>query len=222
MVPSQDRTARRHLDGGNATPVQDDEPVTVSGLKDTGVLRKRGDDVPDDLVDVLRVGFLVGDVHVFASGEPDAQHDLRHESGLYGVPPRELPCSVAPASDRSQPGDCPGDRTLVVVEVPLPSHARDRVVVDVGQGLSVRGMRQGILAALEGRPHDLVIDRRGVDHLSDQGLALLSGVKARQRSGQQALTLVCGLDSATEQAMSRNEMKRSFTTVTELDLLSSA
>lgn len=109
-----------------------------------------------------------------------------------------------------------------MVELPPPSHARDRVVVDVGQGLSVRGMRQGILAALEGRPHDLVIDMRGVDHLTNQGLALLLGVKARQRSRQQALTLVCGLDSATEQAMSRNEMKRSFTTVTELDPLSSA
>ena len=103
--------------------------------------------------------------------------------------------------------------------VEVSSLTRARVVVDVGQGLSVRGMRQGILAAMEGRPHDLVIDMRAVDHLSNRGVALLLGVRARQRSRQQTLTLVCGVDSATEQAMSRNGMKRSFTTITELDLL---
>lgn len=98
-------------------------------------------------------------------------------------------------------------------------HVRAQDIVDVGQGLSLRVMRQSILAALEGPSHDLVIDMRAVDHLSDRGLALLVGVRARQRSRQQTLTLVCASDSATEQALSRKGMGRSFTTVTGFDLL---
>lgn len=106
-----------------------------------------------------------------------------------------------------------------MVELLKPSHAQDRVVVDVGQGLSVRVMRQTILAAMEGQSHDLVIDMRAVEHLSNRGMALLLGVRARQRSRQQTLTLICGSNSATEQAMSRNGMRQSFTTVTGLDLV---
>ena len=83
-------------------------------------------------------------------------------------------------------------------------------------------MRQRILAALEGPSHDLVIDMRAVDHLSNRGLALLLGVRARQHSRQRSLTLVCGSHSATEQAISRNGMGRSLATVTGFDLLPTA
>lgn len=98
---------------------------------------------------------------------------------------------------------------------PQTSPADDRVVVDVGAGQSVRTMRKTVLDALEGRPRDLVIDMREVGHLSNRGLALLVGLRARQRSHQRTLTLVCGSDSPTRQALSRTGLRGTFTTVTE-------
>jgi hypothetical protein len=71
---SHDRAARRHLNRGNAPAIQQDEPVTVSGAKHTGVLGQRRDDVLNNLVGVNGVGFLVRDVHVIArSALPAAQ-----------------------------------------------------------------------------------------------------------------------------------------------------
>ncbi len=101
-------------------------------------------------------------------------------------------------------------------ERPQTSQADGRVVVVVGQGQSVRAMGQSVLEASEGRAHDLVIEMRTVDLRSSQGVALLLGVRARQRARQRKLTLVCGSDSATEQALSHTGTRGKFTTVTEI------
>ncbi|MGZ4572946.1 MAG: STAS domain-containing protein [Actinomycetes bacterium] len=99
-----------------------------------------------------------------------------------------------------------------MAHTPGASHVRDRVVVVVDRNESVQTTRRNVLEALAGRPHDLVIDMRSVDQLSNPGLALLVGVRARQRAHQRGLTLVCGPDSGTEQALSRSGMQGGFTT----------
>jgi len=75
---SQDRAARRHLNGGNPPAVQHHEPVTMPAAKHTGILGKRRNDLLDDLVYVDGVGLFVRDVHVIAASQPDAQHNLCH------------------------------------------------------------------------------------------------------------------------------------------------
>ena len=75
---SEDRAARCHLNGGDAPAEQHDEPVTVAGANQAGVVGKRRDDMLGDLVRVGRAGFLVPDVQVIAPDEPDAQHNSRH------------------------------------------------------------------------------------------------------------------------------------------------
>jgi anti-anti-sigma factor len=102
--------------------------------------------------------------------------------------------------------------------LPRSDTARDdqRAVVVVGKHQSVRAMRQAVLGTLAGRPQDLVIDLRQVEHLSNQGVAVLVGVRARQRAWHKTLTLVCGTKSGTRQALSRTGMRGTFTTVTAI------
>jgi hypothetical protein len=69
---SQDRAARRYLDGGNAPGEQHYEPVAMSAAKHSGVRRQGCDDVLNDLVCFDRVGFVVCDVDVITAGEPGA------------------------------------------------------------------------------------------------------------------------------------------------------
>ena len=70
---SEDRAARGHLNGCDAPAEQHDEPVTVAGAKQAGVLGERRDDMLGDLVRVGRAGFLVPDVQLIAADEPDAK-----------------------------------------------------------------------------------------------------------------------------------------------------
>ena len=91
------------------------------------------------------------------------------------------------------------------------------VVVVIPQDSSERAMRRTVLNGLTGQPHDLVIDLRDVDHMSNQELAVLVGARARQRARHQTLTLVCGPGSGTEQALSRTGMRGMFTTVRRID-----
>lgn len=81
---------------------------------------------------------------------------------------------------------------------------------------SPRAMRQVALAALQGAPRDVVLDLRDAVAMTHRELALLIGVRARQRSRGRRLTLVCARDSATEKALSRAGMRTLFTTVTSL------
>lgn len=103
-----------------------------------------------------------------------------------------------------------------MVERPEDPHVDDQVVVVIAQGESVQAMRRDVLGSLQGRPRDLVIDLRRVEQLSNPGLALLVGVRARQRARQRTLTLVCASDSATEQMLSATGLRGRFTTVTTL------
>ena len=90
------------------------------------------------------------------------------------------------------------------------------VTVVIGQDRVARHMRPDILGAVAGEPRDLVIDLRQVVHLSSTGLAVLVGVRARQRSRLKSLTLVCGERSGTQMALARSGMKGDFKTVTEI------
>jgi len=94
-----------------------------------------------------------------------------------------------------------------------------RVTVTISRHTTTREMRRSILVAMEGSPHDLVIDLRAVAVMTDTGLALLVGVNARQRARKSALTLVCAKGSATEQALTRRGLTRVFTVVSALALL---
>jgi len=75
---SEDRAARRDLEGGDTAAVQDDEPVSVPGPDHAGVVREDADDVLHDRRFVFGVGVLVPEVHVVAADEADTEHELRH------------------------------------------------------------------------------------------------------------------------------------------------
>jgi hypothetical protein len=68
----------RYFDGGNASTVQRDEAATVPRAKHAGIICQGRDGVLDDLVDADRVGFVVCDVDVITTGEPDAQDNSSH------------------------------------------------------------------------------------------------------------------------------------------------
>jgi hypothetical protein len=69
---SEDRAARRHLDGCHAPSEQDDESVAVAGAKQAGVLGQGRDDVLGGLVRIVRAGVVVPDVQGIAADESDA------------------------------------------------------------------------------------------------------------------------------------------------------
>ena len=75
---SEDRAARRHLDGCHTPAEQDDEPVAVTGAKQAGVLGQGRDGTLGGLVRIVRAGVVVPDVQVIAADEPDAEHNFSH------------------------------------------------------------------------------------------------------------------------------------------------
>jgi hypothetical protein len=79
--------------------------------------------------------------------------------------------------------------------------------------LDVPNMRRRLSAALEGEPHDLMVDMRGVWDLCPKALAVLVGAHSRQRSLHRKLTLVMGLGSATERALVAAGMQGRMPTV---------
>ena len=101
-------------------------------------------------------------------------------------------------------------------ETPNDRSPATAVTVVIGQDRVARHLRQDILGAMEGEPHDLVIDLRQVVHLPSAGLAALVGVQARQRSRRKSLTLVCGERSGTQMALAGSGMKGDFRTVAEI------
>jgi hypothetical protein len=76
-VHSQDGTAWRHLDGGNAPAIEHYEPVTMARAKHTRVLRKRFDDSFDDLV-LIDLMVLIPEIESVTAHEPDPQNNLSH------------------------------------------------------------------------------------------------------------------------------------------------
>jgi len=58
---SQDSTAWRHLHGGNASPIEHNEPVAMPGTKHASVSRKRFDDSLDYLV-LINLVVLIPDI----------------------------------------------------------------------------------------------------------------------------------------------------------------
>jgi hypothetical protein len=77
----------------------------------------------------------------------------------------------------------------------------------------VPALRRHVSAALEGQPHDLVIDMRDVWSLCDEAVAVLAGMASRQRSQRRVLTLVFSAGSPTDDALRRTRKASRFNTV---------
>jgi hypothetical protein len=75
---SQHSAAGRDLNGGNASAIQHDEPITVCAAQHARILGKRRDDVFNKLFFVGEVRFVERDIHAVAAEEPDTQHRCRH------------------------------------------------------------------------------------------------------------------------------------------------
>ena len=118
------------------------------------------------------------------------------------------------ASTDSDPGSAGGWNRSV--SLPMLHERLDALVVTIALGQSPQQMRIGTLEAMTGAPRDLVLDLRMADRVSDLELALLLGVRARQRARGRALTLVSGPESTTREALSRAGLGDQFTTVTAL------
>jgi anti-anti-sigma factor len=73
-------------------------------------------------------------------------------------------------------------------------------------------MRRTVLEGMSGRPRDVVLDLGNLTSMTNPGLAVLVGTKARQQARHRRFTLVFGQHSATADALSRNGLRASFTT----------
>jgi anti-anti-sigma regulatory factor len=82
---------------------------------------------------------------------------------------------------------------------------------DLG-GANASRMRVQILTALEGAPHDLTVDMRGIQALSSETFAVLVGAKAWQKSRKKRLTLICPRLSPTASSPARTGMHGRFLT----------
>ena len=70
----KDRAAGRDFHRGNTPCVQHQEPIAVSTAEHAGVLRKRVDDVVDDLAFSPRTAVVVRDIHGVPADQPDTKH----------------------------------------------------------------------------------------------------------------------------------------------------
>lgn len=91
----------------------------------------------------------------------------------------------------------------------------DRVVV-IGPDESARAIRTSLAEVSAGAPRDLVVDLRAVVGLTNPELAVLVGVRGRQRAQHGTLTLVVDPGSAAERALARAGLWGSFTTAEEV------
>lgn len=71
-------------------------------------------------------------------------------------------------------------------------------------------LRAKVLAGLEGADHDVVIDLREVLELTNSGVGVLVGARARQRARHQRLTVVIRPGSAVDHAMARAGLRPLF------------
>jgi anti-anti-sigma regulatory factor len=86
------------------------------------------------------------------------------------------------------------------------------LVLVVARGASPAAMRRTVLEGIAGRPRDVVLDLLSVTSMTNPGLAVLVGTKARQKARRRRLTLVFGPRSVTADALSRNGLRGNFTT----------
>jgi hypothetical protein len=114
-----DCPARRHLECGNASAVEDDESVTVLAAKQTRILCERRNDPLNELVLVNDVGILICDVHTVAANEPNAQHYCRH---TYKLDPSR---PAIPAEDLQTEEGRFHEEGATVLTWSRPSTARD-------------------------------------------------------------------------------------------------
>jgi hypothetical protein len=91
----------------------------------------------------------------------------------------------------------------------------DRVVV-IGPAETPHDLRESLAELPDGTTRDLVIDLRAVEDLTNPDLAVLVGVRSRQRAQQGKLTLVIDPGSPAEQALARAGLWGSFTTADEI------
>lgn len=90
------------------------------------------------------------------------------------------------------------------------------LVVRVGADEPVSATRQTFLSALTSAPQDIVIDLRDMQELSYPQLALLLGVRARQRARHRQLTLVCDPHSTVHATLARTGTRGMFVTTDSL------
>lgn len=70
----------------------------------------------------------------------------------------------------------------------------------IGAG-EIAGVQRRIGAALDGDPHDLVIDLRGVWAFSSEAVSVLVGAASRQHAQEQHLTLIYAAGSPIDTAL---------------------
>ena len=98
-------------------------------------------------------------------------------------------------------------------EIPYPAREGPLVLV-VARGASPAAMRRTVLEGMSGRPRDVVLDLGSLTSMTNPGLAVLVGTKARQTARRRHLTLVFDQHSATADALSRHGLRSTFTTAT--------
>jgi hypothetical protein len=89
-LDSQDRAARRYLNGGNASAIEHQEPVTMAGAKHARVFCKCFDDSLDGFVLVAGI-VLILDVELVTAHESDSQHYRFHAHAPSIPAPRRWP-----------------------------------------------------------------------------------------------------------------------------------
>jgi hypothetical protein len=83
---SEHSAARCHLDCGDPPAVEHHQPVAVSGTEQTRIVRKRRDDMLDQLLFADEIRILIRDIHPVATDETYAQHRSRHDSDARRFP----------------------------------------------------------------------------------------------------------------------------------------
>jgi anti-anti-sigma factor len=78
---------------------------------------------------------------------------------------------------------------------------------------NVPAIRTTMSTALQGQPHDLVIDMRQVHRMSLEAVAVLVAAKTRLKSLNRRLTLVCAEGSPTDHALGEAGMHGQFVLV---------
>jgi hypothetical protein len=130
---------------------------------------------------------------------------------------RPAACETGPSFDRPRP-----DLKVSaggVIDVSYQGHSQGHTFLTLSGDLGsvdVPWVRQQVSRALEGEPHDLVIDMRGTYNVSREALAMLTGARTRQRNLNRQLTLVIDVDSPADWALRSTRLHDRFLVVRRL------